>query len=210
MRQTKAVLVELGQEALSGGDAPAELRGKYHKAVIEQYLGLAYADVLQTQFDEAGSDFTVFDNAAKRFKCTIALNEELGMKYFDLPASLIPMKPKQAGLRSISMLKGQQIAFAPIGNASIPMWDELEAMKIDNTCSYMIEGNQVVLYRNAPDVGSLVLVKMIVPFSELDDDDDVTVPGGKNSMLFQSMYGFMSLRGNRKDEYNNNNSTQKL
>jgi len=206
---TKVKLIQLGQESLAGGDAPAEIRGKYHSAVIEQYLDMAYADILQDQFDTAGNDFTKFDNFAKGYQCTIAYNKETELKYFDLPVTLIPLSPKQAGIRSISMFKGQQMAFAPIQNSSIPMWDELEAMQVDTeTCAYMVEENQCVLYKNAPDIGAILLVKVITPFAELKSSDTVYVPGGKNSILFQRMYQFMSLRGNSAEKYNDNTSVQ--
>ena len=208
MRKDK--LIELAQESLAGGDVSAELRGKYPKPVIELYLDMAYSDVMQEEFEKAGSDMTIFDNAARPYKVLVDYNKDTEMRFFALPVQLIPLRPNQAAIRSISMYKGQQVAFAPISNSSIPVWNELEAMGIDSTCSYMIEDNNVVLYRNAPQVGAEIMVKIITPFSELSDTDNVTVPGGKNEMLFQRMYSFMSLRKNIKTEYNDNNSDQKL
>lgn len=204
----KAKLTELAQESLAGGEANASIRDKYHLAVIEQYLDLAYADIMQEEFNNAGNDFTVFDNFAKPYKCTVLYDEGRDEKYFVMPVTLIPLKPKQAGLRSISMFRGQQVAFAPIGNASVPMWNELEAMRVDSTIAYYIEDNKVFFPMNAPNKDAQLMVKVITPYAELDDNDNVYVPGGKNEMLFQRMYQFMNLRGNREDEYNDNNSIQ--
>lgn len=204
----KNKLIELAIESLSGGDAPAEMRGKYHPAVIELYLDMAFSDILQEEFQNAGSDFTIFDSFAKPYKCIVKKDDDREQKYFDLPVTLIPLRPKQAAIRSISLYNGERLAFAPIQNASMPMWDELEAMKIDDTCSYSIEGSRVEFFMNAPLTGAEILVKMITPFADLLDNDDVFVPGGKNAMLFQRMYQFMSLRGNSKDEINDNNPFQ--
>lgn len=206
---TKVKLIQLAQETLAGGDVSASIRGKYHLAVVELYLAMAWADILQDLFDSAGNDLTVFDNLSKRYECTIDYNQDIELKFFKLPISLIPLRPKQAGIRSISMLKGQQKAFAPIQNSSIPMWDELEAMQVDTeTCFYMLEENEIICYRNAPQIGSKILLKAIPSFTDLKDGDDVFIPGGKNEMLFQRMFSFMDKEGNVKDNYNDNNSFQ--
>ena len=205
----KAKLVELMQETLAGGDAPAEIRGKYHPAVISAFMDLAYTDIMQKEFDEASQDFS-FDNSAKRFQAEVKYNKDIDRKYFDLPIQLVPLRPKNAAIRSISLYQGQQIAFAPISNASAPMWAELDAMKVDNTCSYMIEQNQVVFEMNAPQTGAKVMLKLIPSFSELEDKDNVLIPGGKNILLFQSVYQIMSLRRNRDMNINDNNSLQNL
>jgi hypothetical protein len=90
------------------------------------------------------------------------------------------------------------------------MWAELDAMKVDNTCSYMIEQDQVVFEMNAPQTGATVMLKLIPSFAEMDDNDNVLIPGGKNILLFQSVYQIMSMRRNRGIDINDSNSTQNL
>lgn len=204
----KVKLTQLAQESLSGGQSSGASRQKYHLSVIEQYLDMAFADIMQEQFDNAGNDFTVFDNFAKGYKCILKYDATRDEKYFDLPVTLIPLRPKQAGIRGIAMYKGQQLAFAPIQNASMPMWSELEAMRIDPTVSYYLEDSKVYLPFNAPSTGAELMIKVVTPYAELEDNDNVYVPGGKNEMLFQRVWQFMSLRGNSKDDVNDNSGFQ--
>ena len=42
----KKELVELIINYLSGGDAPAEIKGKYHPLDIEKYLEIVYNDII--------------------------------------------------------------------------------------------------------------------------------------------------------------------
>lgn len=207
----KSILIELGQSALSGGDVAAEIRNKYHSSVVEQFLGLAWADIIQEQFklSVSGNDFTIFDNFAKPFYADVLYDDDREEAYFVMPVSIIPLQPKQAAVRSISLKKSQQLAFAPIQNASMPMWSELEAMRIDNvTVSYYLEGNNVYFPFTHPETLSKLLIKVICPFDALDDDDDVFVPGGQNEALFMKMFQIMVQQGNKNVEYNENNSTQ--
>jgi hypothetical protein len=207
----KSILVELAQEALAGGDAPSEVRGKYHIAVIAQFLSMAYTDILQKEYDREDSEPSLFDNCAKRYELVVERNQRIDRNYVKLPVSLIPLRPRQAALRAISLLKSQQLAFAPIQNTSAPIWAELDAPKIDPTCTYMIEQNQIVFENNAPEIGSTLLIKIIPSLAELDDKDDVIVPGGNNMLLFQQMYQIMSMRRNRGDlNIDDNNATQIL
>ncbi len=207
---TKAQLVELAQEALAGGEVVAELRGKYHEAVVSLFLGMAYTDIIQTGFNNAGSDYSVFDNLAKRYYGKVEESTITGKRFYKIPVPLIPLTPKHACIRSVSLQYGQQRAFAPISNTSAPIWGELEAMRVDSTCAYMIEENEIIFELNPPPVGADLLVKIIPSFENYDDDDTVVVPGGQNTALFTQMYQIMSLRGNRDLQINDNNSTQKL
>lgn len=207
----KKQLVELGQESLAGGDVPAELRGKYHQAVVEKFLEMAWEDILQNLFLTVGLDRMLFDSFAKPFKCFVLNDTDRGERYINLPIQLIPLTPKQAAIRSISMYRGQNVAFAPIQNTSLPMWGEMEAMRIDDTVAYYLEGQKIFFPGpNQPPIDGELMLKLICPFSAFEDDDQVSVPGGKNEMLFDAMYQFMNRRGNRAVEVNDNNSDQKL
>jgi hypothetical protein len=207
---TKEQLIELGQESLAGGEPSAAMRQKYHHAVVAQFLGMAYDDLLQILFADAKGDTMVFDAFTKPFKAIVAYDSARDEKYITLPAKMIPLTPKQAGIRAISMYKGQQIAFAPVQSTASPMWAEMEAMKIDSTISYYLEGESSVFFPgpNVPETGAQLMVKLICTFAEFADTDEITVPGGKNEVLFNSMYQFMNRRGNRKQDTNDNVTVQ--
>ena len=75
----KAVLIELIKENLAGGDAPAEIRGKYDPRIIEKYLDMAYNDVVFNLYEagyQKGGDYSALDNFGKSYKVTIQEDKE--------------------------------------------------------------------------------------------------------------------------------------
>lgn len=209
MSNTKKQLIELGIESLCGGNPTPALLSKYHPAVVSKFLGMAYADLLQNLFDNGKKDYMVFDTYTKPFPAIVEYDAERDERFIRLPAPMIPLTPKQAGIRSLSMYKGQKIGFAFIQSTALPIWEESEAMAIDGTVACYLEGEKIFFRNpNAPEVGAKLMVKMVCDFESFEDTDIISVPGGKNEVLFDSMYQFMNRRGNKKQDTNDNVTVQ--
>jgi len=56
---------------------------------------------------------------------------------------------------------------------------------------------------------SELMVKLIPPFNQLSDDDEIFLPGGNNMILFEMVYNSVNLTNqNPESQYDNNSSKQ--
>ena len=86
MNTTKEQLIELVQSKLSGGDAPAQIMGRYSTQEIEKYLDMVFDDMIfQTWVSGYKfNDFSQVDNYVKTFNLPILYDSARDEKYVQL------------------------------------------------------------------------------------------------------------------------------
>jgi hypothetical protein len=207
----KAELIELVKENLSGGDAPAEIRGKYHPKIIEKYLEMAYDDLVATIYQESepSGNFAALDTFGKAYKVILKKDEDRGELYVELDISVVPL-PNNKGITLVCPYRDQTSAFDYVDNNSSHVFRKLHNQVMRPVGTYYAELPRIYIANVDPTlIGKDIMVKAIPPFNGLKSTDDVFVPAGKNTMLFNLVYELM-VRKNQtpKDDYDNNNSKQ--
>jgi hypothetical protein len=207
----KAELIELVKENLSGGDAPAEIRGKYHPRIIEKYLEMAYDDLVATIYQEGepSGSFAALDSFGKSYKTTLTEDKDRGELYVELSISVVPL-PDNKGIRLVCPYKDQSAAFDYIDNNSSHVFSRLHNQVVRPKGTYYAELPRIYISNvDRTLIGKDIMVKAIPPFNGLKPEDDAFIPAGKNTMLFNLVYELM-VRKNQtpKDDYDNNNSKQ--
>jgi hypothetical protein len=207
---TKQNLIDLIRELLSGGDAPAEIRGKYHPRVVEKYLEMAYDDVISISADEGAKakDFSLLDEFATPYTETVLYDTDKELKYCPLPVLVMPL-PGNAAMRSVSPPKDPSTQFVNISMTSQPIWKELEADYVDPKPGYWLEGERMYFDDMFPYGLTQVMMKIVSSFGDLGKNDRVAVPAGKNTMIFQRVFELMQQKKqNPEDYYGDNNNKQ--
>lgn len=207
---TKRNWIDLVLDNISGGDAPAEIRGKFHPRVIAIYINMAFNDILIEVLKEANfhRDFSTLDPYVKRYVEKIKIDSITQKKYVDMPVSVVPMFDAEQ-YRLVCPPLNEALAFAYLANNSQAMWEILEAAEVDSTPGFSIEAKKMWFDDNLPVGQEDILMKLLVSFQDLNDDDEVVIPGGKNEILFERVYNFMSgKRTVARDDYNDGNSKQ--
>lgn len=207
---TKIELIELVEDWLAGGDAPTDVRGRYHQKVIEKYVGMAINNILYDTYLAAKKfhDFSQLDSMTTAYPNVAVLTDtDRAETYSNLPVSLIQL-PDSSALRLISPMKDQSCGFRYMTNNSQPVWGELEAMKVRDVPCYYIEGTKVFYYNTAgyEDV-TRVLMKIIPPFADWDDDKDIPVIAGKEFTIFEMVTKYM-VNKPKDDDINDTNEEQ--
>lgn len=181
----KIELIELAKDYLSGGDAPDDVKGRYHDEIIAGYLALAYKEVVFNTYIEgkAHSDYSVLD--------AWAINHTLNIVSNTVPLPYPPVQlPNAMGILQVSSSTDLTVAFAyretnanavfaalEVGTVSQKPWFYLEQNAGTGNNSHLLQLGKV------PDGCTAVKVKMIVPLEYIDDFATVSIPGGKEKTL---------------------------
>ncbi len=193
----KIELVEMVQDWLSGGDAPADVRGKYHPQIIEKYIEAAYNDLIyqvataSMNPKEKQVDWSQLDAFAQIFRnITVDDDADRGLKYSVLPFPPVKL-PEEVGIRLISPEDDPSNPFAHVDNNSQSIFATLDVGIIDTVPSYSVEkvtGNEYRVYYDV-NIGSTTEVTMllILPFSQFDDYDEVLMPAGKDLSIIDTI-----------------------
>lgn len=184
----KIELIDLVLDNLAGGDAPDDVRGRYHREIISNLLDTAFSKLVnQTFFDAKNySDYSVLDSWAKNYSLVIT-NEAVRLPYppIQLPGNL--------GIRQVTPDGDLTNAFAYRDTNANAVFAALEVGSVSTKPTFYIEMEtatmsgqqtpQVLKLGQIPDGCTQVNVKMIVPFKELDDYDKVALPAGAEETL---------------------------
>lgn len=206
----KIELIELVQDYLAGGDAPDDVRGRYHPEIISNMLAMAFNDIIMATYLEAKtySDYSMLDSWALNYTLNIT-NSKVTLPY--PPVQL----PNNMGIRQVSPSDDNTNAFAYRENNANAVFAALEVGSISEKGTFYLEmetttkGNVSVLYLgNVPTGCNSVKVKMIVPFEQMDDYDYVSIPGGKDKQLIGNVIEI--LRSKPPEDIINDNKAEQI
>lgn len=195
---TKQQVTDLCKKFLSGGGStPPELRAINDNRVIEKYISLAFdtffnksSSVKDELDDEAGRSNWRYDQMTKRFYQPILKDPISDKFYSELPAQIMSVNNNQ-GIRLIAPSKEESTAFLPRKTLGTFLFDGLDVNTMDNIF-YTLEGRSVYYSGNIDCTWENVLMKLVVKFEELEDEDWIQIPDGDAAQIVQTAIGFMS------------------
>lgn len=211
----KIELIELVIDYLSGGDAPADVRGHQHPEIIAKHIEAAYSELILQTFLEAKkhSDYSMLDMFSKRFTLSVTMQEGTSYGYADLPFPIMQL-PKNASIREVTYTDDRASAFAPIESTANTIFSELEVNDVDDTELYWVakdpdSNNIYKIYFDKLNDGTIeVYIKLVVPLYEFNDYDDVCFPMGKESAIFDLV--IEKLRGKPPEDILNDKVVNQL
>ena len=181
----KIHLIELVKDFLAGGDAPDDVKGRYHDEIIANLCALAYNKIVfQTWLEgKAHSDYSILDAWAK--------NHTLNITSDTVPLPYPPVQlPNAMGILQVSAGTDLENVFAYRETNSNAVFAALEVGSISTTPWFYLEVNtgtginsHTLQLGNVPDGCTTVKVKMIVPLDQVDDFTTIVIPAGKEEEL---------------------------
>lgn len=205
----KITLIDLAVDYLAGGDAPDDVKGRYHPEVIANLLALAYnAVVMQTYLEgKQHSDYSVLDAWALNHTLPIVSN------VVALPYPPVQL-PNGMGILQVACGNDLTNVFAYRETNSNAVFNALDVGSVSTKPNFYLEVNagtgnnsHVLQLALVPDGVSEVKVKMIVPFDRVDDYATISIPAGKEEMLLQSVVALMREKP-AEDTVNDNKARQ--
>lgn len=195
----KTELIEITMDYLNGGDAPDDMKGRFHDQVVKKYIEAAFNDLVFQVYMEGKNfaDYSVLDSWAKNYVVQVTTyGPRRG--YAKLPYP--PMQlPNNKGILQITPKNDVSFAFAYMETNSSAVFAELETGQIGTRPSFYIEQNieggiETHLLRFERLIAPYdqdLYVKMIVPLSKVDDFDEVMIPAGKEKLLIDEAVQMM-------------------
>lgn len=208
----KNELIALIQHNLAGGDMVADLEARYHENIIAKYAEMAMSGILEQVQKQTihYKDWGQLDSYTKTFVAQPILLDSTRDEYYSvLPARVVNLY-RNRGVRFVSYNKDQSTKFLYRDNNSTDVYSELEVSLVDNRPTFYVEKGKV-FYDKISDKEELIaagaLMKLIVPFGDLDDEDDVGIPAGQEPLLVEMILKLMKGMA-PEDVLNDNNSKQ--
>ena len=197
----KIHLQELIQDYLSGGDAPEEIRGRYHDEVVLKHMENAFNAIVFSTWMEAKryADYSILDAWARNYTITItSVDGTSGIAILPYP----PMQlPDNRGILQLTPSDDLTNPFAYQETNAQGVFAALEVSSVLLKPSFYLEQNaastdntdthQLVL-SNIPNGVATVYAKLIVPISRVDLYDEIVIPSGKENLIVQAVVGIMA------------------
>jgi len=208
----KIELVEMIADYLQGGDAPIEVKGKYHPAILEKWVESVYNELIFQTASGAldpkndQTDFSQLDTFASMYRDIDVLNDtDRSLKYSVLPFPPVKL-PEDLGIRMVCPNDDMENPFAHVDNTSQPIFAALEVGTVDTVPIFWIEKQSDYTYRiyfkNSGTVAKVAML-LIVPLSQYDDFDEVPMPAGKDKLVLDMVIDAL-MRKPQPDNINDN------
>lgn len=209
----KIELIELVQDFLAGGDAPDEIKGKYHGEITSNMINMAFTKAIMETYMEAKgySDYSILDAWARNYPLNIA-SDKVRLPF--VPVQL----PNNMGIRQVTPSGDLTNAFAYRDTNANTVFAALEVNAVSTKPTFYIEMDysgmtgeqipQVLVFEKLPDGCTAVNVKLIVPIEQLDDYDEVAIPAGKESQIIGNVIEILRAKP-PEDKINDNIANQR-
>lgn len=196
MGLSKAQYIDLIRDNLASDSA--ELRSRWHPRIVEKYLDIAFDSVLNKNktvreglMDEMGMDLWKYAALTKPFYLDFKYDEKRKRYYSELPINILSITNNN-GIQMICPVEEEQSAFLPTGVNDLFLFSGLDVGQLSGLIYFTLEGNRRIYYSG--DINGCwkeVLAKLVLSFSEFDDNDDIDIPNGLNAEIIQMTLMFM-------------------
>lgn len=199
----KAAIIELVQRNLAGGDVPADVIGQYDIDIVTLYVEMSYNGLmfqLVTASKNMG-DMSALDLFTKAFIVSSIKSDTVRNKfYIELPKPLANV-PHAEAIRYCGPPEDEGSAYiyrTPDANAVMA---GLDIEVVEQGIRWFIENQRVYFYKMNTKVDN-VMVKMLMAWSAWDDNDDIGIPAGADSQLFNMVVTQIQTGDGKQDVIN--------
>lgn len=207
-KTSKSRLAEQALRALAGGDVPRDFHVKLRELIllVPQARDHLVEQMYRLRMEKTGAKEidTAFLSVYKNVP--ILTDEDLDLKYSELPASFIDL-PDGLGLYHVGPMKGHNRKFKKVPASFLSMYDGLEASNLHGNVGFWVEGDKIY-YTSKFDLEPQceeVLIKLVGSISDTDDDDEIEMPRDIEMKVISLIVEFYNGLGQKpKDRVNDN------
>ena len=190
-------------------DQAGERKMKLHPEMVKVHLNNLFNKVVYNTWLNAKqfSDYSQLDAWSRVYELNV-INQVGQRAVANLPFP--PMQlPNNAGVRQVSSNEDPGNVFAPIENTANVVFNELEVSTLDSTPTYSLQqrvttgagdiSHYLVLEKMPlPGPSQIVVVDalLIVPMEQMDDYDDVVIPGMEEETIVTQLIDVMQNKRN--------------
>ena len=184
---TKANFIDLMRHRLSGGAMTPDLESKYHKEIISKYIASAFNEIIYSTFRKSVNDLDLYTKTFKNVG--VELDSTTNTKYSILPAKVVQL-PGAKGVRRISPMLDNSITFKPLSDNAKSVLQRLDIGVVGKETWFSYDSDKIEYFSLSEDIDK-VIVKMVVAFDSLEDDDEFPTPSGADTKIFNIILTMM-------------------
>ena len=185
----KIELIELIQEEYNGGSLNPDIYKELHPLVLGQYISMALNVIFYQIFKQ---DQSGLDSYARWYR-KLDVKEDSGIKYTELPVSLIQMPDGGTSVRDIVYTEDEVSAmFVHVKTSNVGR--AMRGGGIARMGKTIFTVTDRIEYYGINPVVKQVNVLMIAPFADLDDNDEIAIPQGQDKILLDLVFDFIHKR----------------
>lgn len=145
---------------------------------IALHIEMAQNTVLGQIFlrDPAQLDFFT-----KQYNATVVSGDR---PYALLPARIIQTSDLANGVRRIYPVGSNAIMFIPMPSMGHSVFSEVGLDNLDDSCGYEVKTDRVMFWNLRYPVENIIM-ELVVPFTDWDDEDDFPIPAGTADQITQ-------------------------
>jgi len=191
-------------------DQAGERKAKYHPEIVKTHLNNMFNQIIYATWlnGKKFSDFSQLDAWSRTYRCAV-VDQSGANAYALLPFAPVQL-PDGMGIREVSDYDDSTTVFAPIEATANPIFAELEVDEVDDTPTFRVEQSNISsgaglkshLLRLerlpvAPETPiTNINAMLIVPMDQMDDYDDVVIPGMQDDTIVRQVIDLMSRKPN--------------
>jgi hypothetical protein len=127
-------------------------------------------------------------------------DDENSIAYSILPKRIVQVRDAKKGVREITYTKNPGLKFVPVTLLQRKIYPEMEVGAVDDTVGYEVMTNKV-LYDNIDPAIKEVQMRLCLPFSQWDINDDLPLPEGIAALIIQETISSMKGEGVQPNMY---------
>lgn len=189
---TKKEFIDLAKRRLASGNLSPDHEGSYNDREIE----LAFEIGISRLIFESGKSQEL-DHYSKTYKNVAVLHDDdLDMYYSVLPEIIVQIKGNR-GIRHVSPMKDQSFNYTIMTQQNMRVFRRLDSGKIAPRPAVFYDSGRLYYERHDADITKL-LMRLVIPFSKFNDDDEVKIPSGMDDLMVQ--YVLQTLSGQIQED----------
>ena len=216
----KIEILERAEAELAGGNMTADMKSRYPRWLVRQVLSKGYDSILADSYEQYrqgifAKDQFLLDNYTVTFTPTtnppvvVQYDTERKRYYCDLPKSVLVLRHNE-GIRLVCPVENEAGAGIPIQNTASVIRKPLTVSAINPRFTYTLEGTKRIWFTFPIVPYTALMIKMVVPFDELEDFDEVDEPAIMTKNGIYTLYNYVMenlLRMPITKQTENNNPT---
>lgn len=188
---TKEVFIEQVRQGIIAGDATAEKKDYLHPDVLNVFISDAITDVYWAIFKQ---NPTELDFYGRNFNSVVIKCDTISNTYYcDLPKPVIQF-PNGEGVRQVGELRGR-LKFSRTDLNKGSLMGDMLIGKMKKDVGFILTNNRIEFVDFDEYVGvNEVFLNIVIPFSEYEDEDWISLPAGKELDIINMVKGIIIQR----------------
>lgn len=184
---TRQQYIELAQARLKRIDSTGQFRFQY----VEGAFDFVWQNSAFKHMGMASTDTNFY---TKLYEAEPVLQDAGGRYYSDLPEAIINLPRVSSGVVRIVQLNARDFDFAPISERDFTMMASQEVYQVGTTIYFYVNKDRIVYgdSMSSSIASAGVDMKLCIPFSKYDLDEELPMPAGQSEEFFASVINYLA------------------